>query len=168
MPRDERGFTLAEVLIALALISIVFAGIYFFSLPGQRLYYRGSTQVELHESLRLVAERIIRELRFAREVELLPSGWDPASASTEEYSYIYFDAAKRMVILLDSAGARPLSDPLVSALIFSDKGSILLFTLTGESRGHVFTLESSVKPLNVSGNITGPPEGTALRFSLPS
>ena len=134
-------------------------------LPRAELYYRGSTQVELHESLRLVAENNSRA-KICREVSCPAAGI--RFGFTEEYSYIYFDAAKRMVILLDSAGARPLSDPLVSALIFSDKGSILLFTLTGESRGHVFTLESSVKPLNVSGNITGPPEGTALRFSLPS
>ena len=76
MIRNEKGVTLIEVLIVSGAMVIVLAGIYSFYLSGQKIFHSGAEQVELHDSLRLTAEKISRELRFAESVTLLPEDWD--------------------------------------------------------------------------------------------
>lgn len=167
MHRDEGGVTLIETLIVAAILVLILAGVYSFLLFGQKLYFSGAGQVELHGPVRLAAEKINRKLRFASEVELLGDSWDPGSAATDNSSYIYFDAGSREVILLDSDGSQVLSEGVITELTFSAEGGVLLFTIRGEGDSADFALESSVKPLNLSGNIGGPEGAQALRFSMP-
>ncbi len=173
MHRDQRGFTLVEVIIVSAAIVLVLAGIYSFFSFGQRLFDSGAGQADLHGLVRAAAERVIRELRFAGEVELLEENWDPASASTDEYSYIYYDSPNRTLMLLHSAASQAISAPVVTGVNFSAEGQILLFTIKGEEGSTVFTLDSSVKPMNLSRDIdisnTGDSGNSqALRFALHS
>ncbi len=170
MRRDQRGFTLVEVIIVSAILLLVIAGVYSFFTFGQRVFRSGSGQADLHASVRLAAEKISRELRFAGEVELLEENWDPASASTDEHSYIYYDSNNLCLMLLDSTGARAISSPIISNVIFSadpEEGKILLFTIQGEEGSAVFALDSSVRPMNLSNNIAGAGNAPALRFSMP-
>ncbi len=167
MPRDERGVTLIETLIVAAILVLILAGVYSFLLFGQKLYFSGAGQVELHGPVRLAAEKINRKLRFAGNVELLEADWDPDAASTDDCSYIYFDAGGGEVILLDSDGTQILSEGVITELTFSAEGGVLLFTIRGEGDSADFALESSVKPLNLIGSIGGPAGAQALRFSMP-
>jgi len=168
MIRNEKGVTLIEVLIVSGAMVIVLAGIYSFYLSGQKIFHSGAEQVELHDSLRLTAEKISRELRFAESVTLLPEDWDPESAPTDGYSYIYYDGASRQVMLLDSSGPpQPLSGNTVSAINFTAEGRILLFVIEGESGSESFTLDTSVRPLNLGGPISGADSSPALCYSFP-
>ncbi len=168
MIRNEKGVTLIEVLIVSGAMVIVLAGIYSLYLSGQKIFHSGAGQVELHDSLRLTAEKISRKLRFAESVTLLPGGWDPENAPTDDYSYIYYDGASRRVMLLDSSGPpQPLSGDNVSAINFTAEGRILLFAIEGESGSESFTLDTSVRPLNLSGPISGADSSPVLRYSLP-
>ena len=167
MPRDERGVTLIETLIVAAILVLILAGVYSFLLFGQKLYFSGAGQVELHGPVRLAAEKINRKLRFAGNVELLEADWDPDTASTDDCSYIYFDAGGGNVVLLDSDGSRFLSEGIITELSFSAENGILLFTIRGADGSTDFALDSSVKPMNLSGSIGGPAGAQALRFSMP-
>lgn len=168
MIRNQKGITLIEVLIVSGAIVLVLAGVFSFYLSGQKMFHSGAGQVALHETLRLTAEKINRLLRFAESVTLLEADWDPESAPTEDYRYIYYDGDSRRVMLLEHPGPpQPLSDDLVSALTFTAEGPLLLFTLLGERRSDNFTLDSSVQPLNLNGSVGGAHSSPALRFSLP-
>lgn len=171
MKRGQKGFTLIEVLIVSAAIVLILAGVYTFYFSGQKMFRSGAEQVDLHALLRIAAENISRELRFAEELRLMEESWDPHTASTTDYSYIYYDPGERRVMLLDDAGAHPLSGSEVSALTFAPNlgRDLLLFTLQGESRSEKFSLESSVKPMNLdqSERIGGPSTSQALRFTQP-
>ena len=46
--RSERGFTLAELLVACVVVAFVMAGLFITLQSGQEVYLRGSNQVELH------------------------------------------------------------------------------------------------------------------------
>lgn len=169
MIRDQRGLTLVEVLIVSAVLVLVVAGVGSFFTFGHKVFYTGSDQVDLHRSLRLVAERIARELRFAEKVTLLGDSFDPGAADPENQSYIYYDAGSKTVMLLDSEGSRPLSDGVITEASFSADESmkvILLFNLRGEEGANAFTLDSSVRPLNQNDDIAGPAHSQALQFSL--
>jgi prepilin-type N-terminal cleavage/methylation domain-containing protein len=63
--RSERGFTLAELLVACAVIALVMAGLLVSLQSGQAAYLRGANEVEATQSVRVALERMAQELRGA-------------------------------------------------------------------------------------------------------
>jgi type II secretory pathway component PulJ len=63
--RSAAGFTLAELLIACAMIGIVMAGLFSILTSGQQTYLVGSNQVEAQQELRLTIQRMTNEIRNA-------------------------------------------------------------------------------------------------------
>ncbi|OGK95843.1 MAG: hypothetical protein A3E31_08460 [Candidatus Rokubacteria bacterium RIFCSPHIGHO2_12_FULL_73_22] len=72
--RAERGFTLAELLVACAVVGFVMAGLLVMLQSGQETYLVGAHQVEAQQSVRLAVERMVAELRDA--------GFCPTCAAT--------------------------------------------------------------------------------------
>lgn len=68
----SRGFTLSELLVALAIVGMVLATVAGLLQHGQRAYMAGAAQVEAQQSARVALERLSRELRGA--------GLDPRGA----------------------------------------------------------------------------------------
>ena len=63
--RDQRGFTLTELLVACALIGLVMAGLFGILHSGQQSYLNGTNQVEAQQALRLALLRMTNEIRDA-------------------------------------------------------------------------------------------------------
>jgi prepilin-type N-terminal cleavage/methylation domain-containing protein len=63
--RDQRGFTLTELLVACALIGLVMAGLFGILQSGQQTYLTGTNQVEAQQALRLALLRMTNEIRDA-------------------------------------------------------------------------------------------------------
>ena len=63
--RDQRGFTLTELLVACALIGLVMAGLFGMLQSGQQTYLTGTNQVEAQQALRLALLRMTNEIRDA-------------------------------------------------------------------------------------------------------
>jgi Tfp pilus assembly protein PilW len=61
--RGEGGFTLAELLVACAVIALVMAGLLVMLQTGLETYLIGSNRVEATQSVRLAIERMSREIR---------------------------------------------------------------------------------------------------------
>lgn len=72
MWRDQRGFTLVEALTAAALLGLLLSGILGLLSTGTHSYGVGALRVDLQQGVRLVLERMARELREA--------GYDPTGA----------------------------------------------------------------------------------------
>jgi prepilin-type N-terminal cleavage/methylation domain-containing protein len=66
--RDERGFTLAEILVATAIIGMVMAGVFLIQRQGQHAYSFGSNRVETQQNVRVALDLITRELRSAQSL----------------------------------------------------------------------------------------------------
>ncbi|MBI4245857.1 MAG: prepilin-type N-terminal cleavage/methylation domain-containing protein [Candidatus Rokubacteria bacterium] len=66
--RRERGFTLAELLVALAMLATILAGIFALQRQGQDAYLMGAARVEAQQSARLALDLMTRELRSATSV----------------------------------------------------------------------------------------------------
>src|SRR6266852_3588448 len=62
---DQRGFTLAELLVAIAIMGLVMAGLLTLLTTGSVSYLTGTNQVETQSALRLTLERMTREIREA-------------------------------------------------------------------------------------------------------
>lgn len=83
--RSERGFTLAELLVACAIIALVMAGLLVSLQAGQAAYLRGSNEVEATQSVRVAIERMAQELRvagFCPTCSTAPPGFTAITAQT--------------------------------------------------------------------------------------
>jgi prepilin-type N-terminal cleavage/methylation domain-containing protein len=66
--RCPRGFTLAELLVALAILGLVLAGVVGIQQGALQAYVAGSNRVETQQNARVAVERMSRELREATAI----------------------------------------------------------------------------------------------------
>ncbi len=62
---DQRGFTLAELLVAIAILGLVMTGLVTLLMTGNESYLTGANQVEAQSASRATLERLTREIREA-------------------------------------------------------------------------------------------------------
>jgi len=73
LARNQRGFTLVELLIVIAILGLMMAGLVAVQLQGQTSYLVGAHRVEVQQNTRIALDLIIRELRSAQSVTAIPS-----------------------------------------------------------------------------------------------
>jgi len=76
LARDQRGFTLTELLVVVAILGMMLAGIVSVQMQGQQAYLIGSHRVEAQQNGRIALELMVRELRSAQSVTAIPSATD--------------------------------------------------------------------------------------------
>lgn len=62
---DQRGFTLAELLVAIAIVGLVMLGLLTLLQSGNESYLTGSNQIEAQAAARVALERMSQEIRQA-------------------------------------------------------------------------------------------------------
>jgi len=62
---DERGFTLTELLVAMAVLGVIMAGVMTFIWSGQHSYSMGAGKIEAQQNMRVALDLMIREIRDA-------------------------------------------------------------------------------------------------------
>lgn len=98
-PRDDQsGFTLAEILVAMAVLGFVMLGVTSVYLSNQRAYERGQSQMSTHQNARVGIEMLARELRMA--------GFDPQGQIALQASPTTFQTAtaNSLTFLADVSG----------------------------------------------------------------
>jgi len=69
MIRDQRGFTLAEILVAAAVLSMMMAALLIIQQQGQFAYITGAARVETQQNARWALDALTGELRSALEIK---------------------------------------------------------------------------------------------------
>ena len=62
---NERGYTLAEMLVVCAIVGLVMASLLGLVLSGQQAFWYGTTQVDAQQTARVAIERMVKEIREA-------------------------------------------------------------------------------------------------------
>ena len=75
---NQRGFTLAEMLVVCAIVGLVMASLLGLTMQGQQAYWFGTTQVDGQQTVRVAIERMAKEIREAG-YEPLPGESDPTA-----------------------------------------------------------------------------------------
>ena len=73
--RDNRGITLIELVVSIAIFGIIIATIYSFYVTGVKGFARGTSTATNQVSVRRVSNEIAREIRKASNVEVLPDSY---------------------------------------------------------------------------------------------
>ncbi len=63
--RNERGFTLAEMMVVCAIVGLVMASLLGLVMSGQQAYWYGTTQVDAQQTVRVAVARMGKEIREA-------------------------------------------------------------------------------------------------------
>lgn len=89
--RNNRAFTLIEVIVTLAILGVVVLAIGTFFSFGSNMYDQEKRQFNAQSDARWVVDRVTDEIRFASELELLSPSVAEVEATTSgnEYNYIY-------------------------------------------------------------------------------
>jgi prepilin-type N-terminal cleavage/methylation domain-containing protein len=86
---DQRGFSLAEMLVVTAVIGFLMGGIITLNRQGVEAYLAGSNRVETQQNARATVELMARELRTARAVTTVTSGTDLTFVNQEGQTVRY-------------------------------------------------------------------------------
>ncbi len=65
---NERGYTLAELLTAMAVLGLLLAGLFLTLQQGQTVYAFGAGRAEVQQNARVALERMLREVRTATKI----------------------------------------------------------------------------------------------------
>jgi prepilin-type N-terminal cleavage/methylation domain-containing protein len=71
---NERGFTLAELLVASAVLGVIMLGVFVVQRQGLSAYMVGAARVEVQQNARAALDTMLNEVRSALAVTAVPAG----------------------------------------------------------------------------------------------
>jgi prepilin-type N-terminal cleavage/methylation domain-containing protein len=71
---NERGFTLAELLVASAVLGVIMLGVLLVQRQGLTAYLVGAGRVEVQQNARAALDTVLSEVRLAQSVTAVPAG----------------------------------------------------------------------------------------------
>jgi prepilin-type N-terminal cleavage/methylation domain-containing protein len=95
--RSEHGFTLAELLVACAVIALLMPALVIMLQSGQQTYLVGSNRIEAQQSVRVAIERMVQEIRSA--------GYCPTCAGAPPFPAIFAQNATGFTLQNDWNGS---------------------------------------------------------------
>jgi prepilin-type N-terminal cleavage/methylation domain-containing protein len=108
--RNEHGFTLAELLVACAIVGLVLAGMFIALQQGEDAYLYGAGKVEVQGNGRAAVDRLARDLRTASNI---------TAATQTSISFQYIDEAGATITVTYSLNGTKLqrnqTNPLPAA-----------------------------------------------------
>ncbi len=147
---NERGFTLTELLVSMAMLGMILGGVYTLQQQGLYSYLMGSAKVEAQQNARGAMDLMIRELRSATAVTAI---------AASDISFVDQDG-KAVRYNLSGANLQRTFDAAVDVLIGGTQN--LAFTYQNSS-GALTAAPASVA--NVVITITTQPQATTTYSS---
>ena len=85
---NENGYTLAELMVAMAVMGLLLAGIFVTLQQGESAYQYGAGRAEVQQNARVALDRMLRELRTASAI---------ATATATDLKFTYLDATSTLI-----------------------------------------------------------------------
>lgn len=93
--KKQVGLTVVELMLALAILLLVLAGGYSFLFFGWSSFDRGTDRAVVQNNLRMAAEQITKEVRYASSIEIIDSSMVPDPVSNDDI-FIFINNESRI------------------------------------------------------------------------
>jgi prepilin-type N-terminal cleavage/methylation domain-containing protein len=154
-PNYKKGFSLVEMLIALAFASLIITTAGFVYISGVKAWIKGENQIEVQQNLRIAMNTLYNEIRIADTIDIYSSGrkikLHYSDINLSEKSYI-FDPFSKEIKLQDSSSTVAM---YIEDLRFQYYNNLILISVTTEtkegvaSRNYFFRINARGKKVNV-------------------
>jgi len=136
---NERGYTLAEMLVVCAIVGLVMASLLGLVVSGQKAFWYGTTQVDAQQTARVALERMVKEIR---EAGYYPQNPDTAPTTCSAPPCYAFNAiasgqtASSVTLQYDwngdatSAGSGKVNDPFLCATGTACRGERVIYSFS--------------------------------------
>lgn len=149
--RSEQGFTLVEILVALAILGLLFAGIYSFYLWGANSWQKGVLRMDNQQNAGIAMDYLVEELRFACKVQVTGPHEIKFWFKGDPRTYIFRQSGEEIV--LETKNGYPSHNKIalgVTELNFQlDPGGSIQITIISGTGNEQVTLSSSICPRNM-------------------
>lgn len=156
-----------ELIIALAILSLVLMGIYSLFGFGNTTYARGTRQSDIQSSIRLATDYITQQVRYSTETKIIDASAIPSASGLQPYeNYIYFDSTNNTITHLNKYFTHtvPIGHPGSIAFRSEEPYKLLSVNLQAQNRGQSYNINTEVISMNLhlgtGGVIEGTPAGT--------
>ena len=173
---NKRGITLVELIISIALVSLVIASAFSLFVFGDSTFRGGTAQHNLQNDMRFAIEELTDDLRYATELEIL-SGFDSNSLDPFE-NYIYYEAGEIVKLRYGRTERRiPFNTDEEKPLKFEFATDKIIITASGinEMNNKSYELDINIELLNINGlkgKLQGEDiensSGFAVKYSTPN
>jgi prepilin-type N-terminal cleavage/methylation domain-containing protein len=156
--RGDGGFSLVEVLMALAILGLAIAAIFGYFFAGTRAWQKGVERMDHQQNGRIAMDKIAAELRYASFVDVSPDGQELRYVLINDDTVYLFkrvglDGDDLVLVQLDPYGSEVAHTKIalgITALLFSvDLNRNVQITLTAGSGPDSATLTTSFRPRNI-------------------
>ncbi|HHX74446.1 MAG TPA: hypothetical protein GX699_06045 [Firmicutes bacterium] len=167
-PGNEKGISLIELVVVLALLTVVLAAGFNFFSSGMTIFAFADKRASVQQAVRLVSDAVTREIRYAEEAIIIDVS-DPSAFADTGYNYIYQEGNTVKLRRKGSATGSPIAGAAgeVSLEInfsYVSTDNILDYTVSGEQPGSApYSVTASVMLLNAD-SVEGEESGRALKF----
>lgn len=152
---NDKGVTIIELLISLAIIGILLTTAFMFFMFGNKTFSMGTDQYSTQADLRIANDYIVKSIRYATDIEL---GAAPSSIDdTDVYDYIYLDGDTIIHSAYNGGGSRiekSLGTGLLSTTEFwTDQklnSQMVGINIFGHENGQEFDLQSNIELPNIA------------------
>ena len=167
---NSKGFTLIELIIVMAIMSIVLTLGFSMLLNGQKTFNMSIDKTDVQSDIRMAADFITKELRNVQAISV--SNTQPASTPSE--NYIYADSADQKMKYWAASAANPvdktdafiqLTTDLTFALKKVNDKYMISFTINGSKGTTSYSIQSEVLLNNITSATTG--TGRVVSFVYP-
>ncbi|RQD73054.1 MAG: prepilin-type N-terminal cleavage/methylation domain-containing protein [Candidatus Syntrophonatronum acetioxidans] len=185
MSKKQEGLTLVELVIVLSLLSIILALGYMYYDFGVQAFERGEHRTIAQKAVRLTADFITSEIRYAKEIEINPEEAPPEGNGDNGYRFIYEE--DNSIIYQDEKGSKwtladRQADDMPYSIYFTSNvpEDVVIFYIIAdyatepdsegfdmeeEKEKGLYSLETRVQALNIRLYRTYSPEGELIKLN---
>lgn len=145
----EKGFTLLEIIVVIALFSIVALTLLSLSLFSANILQKGVRLLDLQQNVRIAADFIIRDLRYANTLQVISKKEIKYRLPGDSISYTIKQKNAEIVILFNKAENKIAYDIDDLIMDWDELKKILTLEIVGSEDGRSYAVRTAVRLLNL-------------------
>ena len=145
--KQEKGFTLLELILAAALLSLVMLAAFSLYFLSDGAFARGTARCDLQQNVRLSADLINREVRHAVSLVLLSEEAISYNKPGDINNYIIRRENSEIILVINNANTKVAYD--IDRLLFYLEGNLLHILILGDDGEQAYRIETAVRLKNL-------------------